>query len=46
MTTTPLVTVIVPAYNAERYLADALRSVIDQEFRDFGDSGHVACRWR
>lgn len=35
MTTTPLVTVVVPAFNAERYLGEALCSILAQEFDDF-----------
>ncbi len=30
----PLVTVIIPAYNAENYIAEALSSVLDQRVRD------------
>jgi glycosyltransferase involved in cell wall biosynthesis len=35
MSAPPLVTIVVPAYNAERYLSGALRSILDQEFDDF-----------
>jgi glycosyltransferase involved in cell wall biosynthesis len=31
----PEVTVVVPAYNAQRFLGETLRSVLDQTFRDF-----------
>jgi glycosyltransferase involved in cell wall biosynthesis len=31
----PLVSVIVPAYNAERFLGDALQSIFDQDFDGF-----------
>jgi glycosyltransferase involved in cell wall biosynthesis len=32
---TALVTVLMPVYNAEKYLADAIESVLQQTFRDF-----------
>lgn len=32
---TPLLSVVLPAYNAEAYLEPALRSVLEQSFRDF-----------
>ncbi len=35
MTTPPRVTVGVPVYNGERYLDDALASVVDQSFEDY-----------
>lgn len=35
MTTAPLISVIMPAYNAERTLAEAIESILAQEFRDF-----------
>lgn len=31
----PLVTVLLPVYNGERFLADAVKSVLSQTFRDF-----------
>lgn len=31
---TPRVSVVVPAYNAERYVSQSVRSVLDQSFRD------------
>lgn len=31
----PLVSVVLPAYNAEVFLADAVESILDQTFRDF-----------
>lgn len=30
-----LITVLMPAYNAEKYIAEAITSVLDQSFRDF-----------
>ena len=30
----PLVTVIIPAYNAEKWIGDSIRSVIDQTISD------------
>jgi L-malate glycosyltransferase len=35
MTTSPKVTVLIPLYNAERYLAEALASILEQTFTDF-----------
>jgi len=32
---TPRVSVLMPAYNAERYIAEAVRSILDQTFCDF-----------
>jgi glycosyltransferase involved in cell wall biosynthesis len=32
---TPLVSVILPVYNAEKYLRDAVRSILDQSHRNF-----------
>lgn len=31
----PLISVVMPAYNAERYLAEAIDSILSQTFRDF-----------
>jgi glycosyltransferase involved in cell wall biosynthesis len=31
----PRVTVLMPVFNAEKYIADAVRSVLDQSFLDF-----------
>jgi glycosyltransferase involved in cell wall biosynthesis len=31
----PLISVLMPAYNAERYVAEAVRSILDQSFGDF-----------
>lgn len=31
----PLVTVLLPVYNGEKYLHDALQSIVDQHFKDF-----------
>jgi glycosyltransferase involved in cell wall biosynthesis len=31
----PAVTVLMPVYNADRYVAEAVRSILDQTFRDF-----------
>jgi glycosyltransferase involved in cell wall biosynthesis len=31
----PLISIIIPAYNHERYVADAIRSVLNQSFEDF-----------
>jgi len=35
MTLSPKITVVMPAYNAEKYLGDAVNSILDQSFRDF-----------
>jgi glycosyltransferase involved in cell wall biosynthesis len=35
MTNLPLVSVTMPAYNAERTIAEAIESILTQEFRDF-----------
>lgn len=32
---TPLITVLMPAYNAEKYIAEAITSVLNQAFTDF-----------
>jgi glycosyltransferase involved in cell wall biosynthesis len=32
---TPLVSVLMPVYNAERYVAEAIESILSQTFRDF-----------
>jgi glycosyltransferase involved in cell wall biosynthesis len=31
----PIITVLMPVYNAEKYIGEAIRSVLDQSFRDF-----------
>jgi len=31
----PSLSVLMPAYNAERYVAEAISSILDQSFRDF-----------
>ena len=31
----PLVSVLMPAYNAEKYIAEAIESVLDQSYKDF-----------
>ena len=31
----PLVTVVMPAYNAEKYLSEAVESILNQTFKDF-----------
>ena len=31
----PIVSVVLPAFNEETYIADAIRSILDQTFRDF-----------
>lgn len=35
MQTSPAVSVCIPVYNGERFLAETLRSVLDQTYRDF-----------
>jgi glycosyltransferase involved in cell wall biosynthesis len=35
MSKQPLISVIMPVFNAEKYLAEAIRNVVDQTFRDF-----------
>ncbi len=32
---TPLVSVLMPAYNAEKYIAKSIQSILDQTFKDF-----------
>ena len=34
-TVAPVFSVVVPVYNAERYLNKALQSILDQDFPDF-----------
>ena len=34
MTTSPVITVLMPVYNAERWLAEAVHSILDQSFTD------------
>ena len=31
----PLVTVLMPVYNGEKYLREAIKSILNQTFRDF-----------
>ena len=31
----PLVTVLMPVYNGETFVAEAIESILDQTFRDF-----------
>jgi glycosyltransferase involved in cell wall biosynthesis len=35
MTLKPKISVVMPAYNAEKYISDAIRSILDQSFPDF-----------
>src|SRR4051794_2703213 len=35
MGATPAVSIVMPVYNAARYLPEALKSMLDQTFRDF-----------
>ncbi len=35
MTNGPLVSVLMPVYNAERYVAQAVESILDQSLNDF-----------
>lgn len=35
MTESPTISVLMPVYNAERYVAKAVQSILDQTFRDF-----------
>lgn len=35
MSNTPTISVLMPVYNAERYVAQAVQSILDQTFRDF-----------
>ena len=31
----PLISIVMPVYNARRYLAEAMESILAQTFRDF-----------
>jgi teichuronic acid biosynthesis glycosyltransferase TuaG len=31
----PLISVVMPAYNAEKYIAEAIESILKQTFKDF-----------
>lgn len=35
MATSPKISVILPVYNAEKYIAESIKSILDQTFRDF-----------
>lgn len=35
MTESPTISVLMPVYNAERYVAKAVQSILDQTYRDF-----------
>ena len=35
MMSTPLVSVLIPVYNGEAYLREAVKSILDQTFTDF-----------